>query len=291
MGNQLSRPDLGRCRAGMAELLTKAVAMTRKLERRLDMTDGRPEDMVQIDLHADPIAVDRVLSAMLLRKARIHTEAVLRANETSNLHSLAVQMRPILECAGQVVFLFHNLIIARDGPMPPERALALVGNRINVDHYQTLLRITKGKISRDELRKVEKDAEEAAAIAATGTKPKIDKRRRFTQMDKVEVLKGGRNWYKYLSKYFVHKNVNDWRGLSVRGGVVTMDRVEDEFAFASFMDYLMSQVALMNAYAALCPVDADTDLWMERTMAQIHEARELSKAIGAVVNANSTKKA
>ena len=34
----------------------------------------------------------------LLRKARLHAIAVLRANETGNVHSLAVQMRPVLEC-------------------------------------------------------------------------------------------------------------------------------------------------------------------------------------------------
>ena len=38
-GNVSSRPvsaDIARCRAGMAELVTQAVATTRKLERRLD---------------------------------------------------------------------------------------------------------------------------------------------------------------------------------------------------------------------------------------------------------------
>lgn len=284
MSNNPSRPDLAHCRASVAKLLTEAAAMTRKLERRLDVTDGQPEELAQIDLHADPIIVQRVTSAMLLRKARIHTIAVIRANEISNLHSLAVQMRPILECAGQVVFLYHNLVIAPELEMTPGRAIEMVGNRINSDHYQTLLRITRGKISREQLRRVENEAQEAAAIAAGAAKPKKNKRRRYTYTDKVEALEGGRNWYNYLSEYFVHGNVKDWKGLSVRGGVVTMDMVEDEFAFAGFMDYLTSQVALMNAYAALCPVDADTNLWIERTMAHIHESRELSKEIGATVN-------
>ena len=290
MNNKPSKSDISHCRARMAELLTEAVAMTHKLERRLDMTDGRPEGVVCTNPDADPTATNRNMSALLLRKARIHTTAVLQANETSNLHSLAVQMRPILECAGQLVFLHHNLIIAPDLQMPRERTIEMVGNRMDADHYQTLLRITRGKISRDELRRVEREAQEAAAVAAGAAKPKQNKRRRYTHMDKVEVLKGGRNWYNYLSKYFVHGNVDDWKGLSARGGVITMDTVQDEFAFAGFMDYLMSQVALMNAYAALFPVDGDTDLWMERTMAQLHDARNLSQEIGAAWGTGLTTK-
>ena len=38
MSNKPLRTDVARCRAGMAKLLTKAVAMTRKLERWLDVT-------------------------------------------------------------------------------------------------------------------------------------------------------------------------------------------------------------------------------------------------------------
>ena len=105
----------------MAKLLTKAVAMTSKLERRLDVAGGWPEASAQIDLNADPAAALRIMGALLLRKARIHAVAVLRANETSNLHSLAVQMRPVLECAGQVVFLFQNTMIAPDVLMSREK--------------------------------------------------------------------------------------------------------------------------------------------------------------------------
>ena len=106
----------------MAELLAKAVDVTRKLERRLDVTGGWPEATARIDLDADPAAVVRIMGALLLRKAHVHTIAVLRANESSNLHSLAVQMRPVLECAGQVVFFFQNMMIAPDLLMAPERA-------------------------------------------------------------------------------------------------------------------------------------------------------------------------
>ena len=99
MSNKPSKADVGRSRAGMATLLTKAVEMTRKLERRLDVSGGWREARAQTDVDADPTATLRIIGALLLRKARIHTVAVLRANETSNLHSLAVQMRPVLKVA------------------------------------------------------------------------------------------------------------------------------------------------------------------------------------------------
>ena len=217
MSNKSSRLDVAQCRVDMAELLTEAVAMMRKLKRRLDVVGGWPEASAKIDLNADPTATFRIMGALLLRKARVHTVAVLRANETSNLHSLAVQMRPVLECAGQVVFLFLNTMIAPDFQMSRERATEVVGSRLNADHFHTLRKITKGRVSLEELRKVEAKAQEAAAVLAGASKPKRRKARRFTNADKVATLAKGREWYRYLSEHFNHAKVADWRGLSWRG--------------------------------------------------------------------------
>ena len=60
-----------------------------------------------------------------------------------------------------------------------------------------------------------------------------------------------------------------------------MDRVEDDFAFLSLMNYLVNQVGVMNAYAALCPVEKDAndqwEKWVEPTLAQLRDVRESSK--------------
>ena len=267
----------------MAKLLTQAVVMTRKLERRLDVTGGWREASARIDFDADPAAALRVMAAHLLRKARIHTDAVLRANESSNLHSLAVQMRPVLECAGQVVFLFRNAVIAPGLSMEPERAAEVVGNRLNADHYQTLRARTKGKVSPEQLREVEAQAEEAAAASFGAPKPKSRKGRRFSEEDKVATLEKGPEWYRYLSDHFTHGKVSDWRGISSRGGVISIDTLEDEFAFLHLMDYLVKQVAVMNASAVLCPVAGDAhdqwDRWAEPTLAQLRDVRQSSKAL------------
>ena len=142
--------------------------------------------------------------------SELHTVAVLRANETNNLHSLAVQMRPVLECAGQVVFYFHNRMIAPDLLMVRERALEVVGDRLNADHYQTFRARTKGKVSPEELREVE--AQEAAAAFVGAPKPKTRKGGRLNQADKVAMLQGGQEWCRYLSDHFSHGKVANWRG-------------------------------------------------------------------------------
>ncbi|WP_420462696.1 hypothetical protein [Candidatus Palauibacter sp.] len=273
-----SPTEIAQYRAEMAELLEKAIATTRELERWLDVTGGWVEATEQIDLDADPTATFRIVGALLLRKARLHTVAVLRANETSNLHSLAVQMRPVLECAGQVVFIFHNLMIAPGFTMEPERAMDLVGDHLNADYYGTMIAATKGQVGHQELLEQISGAMEKAAALDGLPKPKMRKGRSLKQADKVATLRGGTSWYNYVSEYFCHGRA-DWVGYSWSGGVVSMDLAPDVFAFASLMDYLVGQVAVMNAHAALCPVAGDGG-WgrVEAMLAQLREVRETSKA-------------
>ena len=95
------------------------------------------------ELDRDSFHVFRLHAILLVRKARLHVIAVLIANRNSNLHSLAVQMRPALECVGQVVSVFHNLFIASD----PD----LVHQYLNADYLQTMQRQTKGHFGRDYL--------------------------------------------------------------------------------------------------------------------------------------------
>ena len=134
-----------------------------------------------------------------------------------------------------------------------------------------------------ELRDVEAQAEGAAAEFVGAPKPKRRKGRRFSQEYKVATLEKGREWYRYLSNHFTHGKASDWRGLSSRGGVISIDTVEDEFAFLGLMDYLVNQVAVMNASAALCPVARDADdqwnRWVEPGLAQLRDVGQSSKAL------------
>lgn len=282
-----SLSDVTHYRASMATLLTESVAMTSKLERWFDPTGEWTEAATGIDLNADPTATFRIMGALLLRKARLHTDAVLLANESNNMHSLAVQMRPVLECAGQIVFTFHNLIIAPDLIVEPDRAAQVLGEYMDADYYRTVIRVTKGEVGHDELLEQIWEAQQEAAEELGMPKPQKRKGRSFRQVEKVRMLVGGNNWYDYLSEYFCHGRA-DWMGASWRGGVVSMDTVLDEFTFAGHMDYLVEQLRVMNAYAALCPVGGDSGLagdsehgWVEATLTQLTEGRKESKGVRA----------
>ena len=191
-----------------------------------------------------------------MRKARLHVIAVLVANHNSNLHSLAVQMRPALECAGQVVSLFHSLFIAPDSDS--------VGKYLNADFLQTMQRHTKGQVGRDSL------LESIGKVDPLGThrKPK-----RLYDSGKVQSLEGGPAWYDYLSR-FHHPTRDILCGPSFLGGVRSNNTRQDHLAFAAPLDYLAHQMLVMVAHSALSPTtDLDTDPFLAEVFARLAEKR------------------
>ena len=200
-------------RRGMADVLARTVETAAEIERWLDgaadegeawsllraWLSNTPEDYSsrKAVLKEDPTRIGRITCVLLLRKARLHTLAVRRANETNNVHSLAVQMRPVLECAGQVVFIFHNLIIAPNLTIEPERAVNVVGGYLNADYYRTIIGITKGTVGHEQLLKTI-----SAASALSGmSKEEVLGGRSLRQEDKVAALEGGKAW---LCLLFIH---------------------------------------------------------------------------------------
>ena len=253
-------------RTGMANLLVKLLEVVGENERRLDVASDGDKASARVVLEGDPTGAFRIMCALLLRKAKLHMVGMLRANKNSNVHSLAVQMRPILECAGQVVLIFHNLMIA------PERGANVVRGYINADYYRTIIELAKGDVGHEQLLKM---ISEASGML----EGELRKGGSLNQTDKVAALEGGEHWYKYLSEYFCHGRA-DWRGHSWQGGVSSMSTVRDEFTFAGLMDYLVNQVAVMNAYATLCPVEGDVAHGrVEAGLAQLQEVRATSKAL------------
>ena len=123
--------EFGRYRAGMAGLLDEAVREVGKTEEWLDVAVNGDKASPQAVLKEDPMGAYRPYCALLLHKARLHMVAMLRANERNSIHSLAVQMRPILECAGQVVHIFHKLMVEPDR----EAGSRAVLEYANADYY------------------------------------------------------------------------------------------------------------------------------------------------------------
>ena len=260
-----SASEVGRYRTGVANLLKKQVGVVSETERRLDIAVEGGVASWRADLEGDPTGSLRIMTALLLRKAKLHMIAMLRANERNNVHSLAVQARPVLECAGQVVLTFHHLVIAPD--------LSVVDRYMNADFYLAFIGSPKqGGISQDQLLKM--------ISKASGMSEEEVRREDMSlkQADKVAKLEGGRDWYGYLSAYFCHGEA-DWRGHSWQGGVSSMNTVH-EFTLAGMMDYLVNQVATMTAYAALCPLAGDEAPGLrDAALAQMQEVRAASKAL------------
>ena len=259
-----STSEVGRYRTGSANLLGNLVGAVGEIERSLDVDVEGDEASARAVLQGDPTGAFRITCAVLLRKAKIHMVAMLRANENNTVHSLAVQMRPVLECAGQVLLVFHNLMIEQD--------VSRVLSYMNEDYRDTMIRLTKSEESHKQLLS---DIAELNAVS----KMKAGKGGSLRQSEKVAALEGGKSWYDYLSERFCHGKAN-WRGYSWQGGVSSMKTVQDEYTFAGLMDYLVNQVAVMNAYAALFSVAGDMAHGrVEAALTQLQEVRTTTKTL------------
>ncbi len=268
--------EVARYRAGMADLLAGSVSTTRDLERSFGDAGGVLKATAQADLEADSTAPFRNQCAVLVRKARLHADAVLRANAANNPHSLAVQMRPVLECAGQVVFICDNLLVSPGLTTKPESAARALAGRVNAGYYGTIIRATRGKVGHEELLARISEVEEAAAQSVRMRKPQKRQRGSLKQAAKVAVLEGGAGWYAHLSEHFCHGD-GTLRGHTWRGGVGSTNTWQAALAFAGFMDYLVEQVGSMNAYAALFPVTGDDGKGrVEATLGRLREGRATS---------------
>ena len=197
--------------------------------------------------------------------------AAQHANEANNLHSLAVQMRPVLECAGQVVTTLHNLLIVGG-----ERGMNASLGIHDAHACRFILWATKGRIGYEELLELiaSTDAEVAAQFGVTRIRSSKPRRRSSRLADKVAVLDGGKFLYDQLSERFCHGRA-DWQGASLNGGVVSMDTDQDAYAFAGLMDFLANYMVVMNAYAGLVPCRWRCAAWLDARMGRRDAGRRM----------------
>lgn len=188
----------------------------------------------------DRKAVFEVTTGLLVRKACLHVTAALRANDTSNMHSLAAQMRPALECAGQVVTTMKDLFEGGD------RGKSALISQTTADYYKTITRLSQGELDpQDLLPDIVK-----MHLANYETGPA---KGRFYLRDTVKDLEYGRECYDHLSDCFFHSDLTALKGYGFCGGVSSSNPVDDQISFGSLLDYLADQVLIMIHYAAMCP--------------------------------------
>lgn len=267
-------------RVGIAKLLAESIEVSRKLALQLGKDDARVDVWNNPDV--DPRELLRLIGARVIHKAGIHTEAVLRADESSNLHSLAVQMRPVLECAGQAVYLFRNIFIAPGVLVDRQKATALIETRLNADIYQSIRRAMKGTITRDELQATAERARADLATEFCKSTPRRQKNWRLNQEDKVDSLNEGQRWYRYITENFCHSSIGNLKSISVNGGFRSSRDMDDDWIFLSLMSYLTVQIAQMNvaiASAAEDSSDRQLGYWVELAQTQLINVSESSKTL------------
>ncbi len=171
--------------------------------------------------------------ALLLRKAQMHITAVIHANRNENLHSMAVHLRVIPECAAWIAMQAH---VSHDGS---QEALDRVLNADEYDFRDAMLRVLRGSISRDELHGSIINAR--TGIGDDSTAPAS----RVRIADRLRYLRGGNEWYDFLSVHFAGDKAGPLSGPSMLGGVLSHGTDADRLAIALLLDYLAEQCALM----------------------------------------------
>ncbi len=247
----------------MAGLLRQSLALMAEVFEPVDLTvhmestiGQRPDD--------DPVLPIRLLSQLLVKKARLHVYAAWCANDSDNLHSLGVQMRPALECAGQVVSVTQQLFSKK-----PSVHGKLV-QYLDADYFHTLRRITKGQLDTASLK-----AAIANAHPIGETPPR--KAGKLGASDTVKSLEFGPRWYAHLSDSFHYPDLDALQGFSFCGGVTKRQPHEYESAYAFLLDYLAHQVLVMIMYAGLLSESASSpDGLCESAAALLNWKREKS---------------
>lgn len=258
-----SSTEISRYRSIMNKLVSGLVTLTEQMEGILQVPANQGESGRQVASASDWLDGFRMSCILLLRRTRLHAIAVLRANEACNAHSLGVQMRPALECIGQLALLIHNSLL------DPERGRNKFLAYMDADYYGTIIRAMKGEIGHEQLLEqmeaIRRKSEEHATKVVGGDfrfvkfpRRRRNRGRKLRNIHKMTELVGGESWYRYLSEHFCHGNPAGVRE-TWQGGVISTNAMLDEVACAGMMDYLANQMALMIAYVAMYPTDGQVD--------------------------------
>ena len=171
--------------------------------------------------HPDDVGAEVMVHnelALLLRKAQMHLTAVIRANSSGNLHSMAVHARVVLECAGQIQVKAQ---VAYDGS--PD-ALERVLNASEYDFMDTARRMSRGSVDASELHERIVETRERFGDDNAGRPNKV----RIS--NRVAHLPGGRHWHSFLGERFCGSQVAPLSEPSLFGGVVSCNTEADRLA-------------------------------------------------------------
>ena len=175
-------------------------------------------------------------AVLLLQKAHLHIEAVLRANESDNAHSMAVHSRVVLECACQV------LSEAEAWGEDSQEAHDRLSNERESDYWNSMLRLSRGRIGPAQIQQRIVEARRAYG------QDNEDPPEQVTIRDKLRFIPGETGWYDYLSLLFCHPKAEVAKILAgpvYYGGVAPSDTAETELACTESLWFLNRTVMAM----------------------------------------------
>lgn len=214
-------------------LLSEVDQAMRRLLFDADFGEGFPYIFGHPDENGPEVTV-RSLNGLLLHKARLHLVAALRAYEKGNLHSMAVHLRVVMECAGQVVS--EAWALCEESPKGLERFL----NTHEGDFRRAMLSSSRGQVSRQQISEIITSAREGIGLY-DGKQPTSTKR-----TENVSYLNGGEEWYRFLSGHFLHPNLEVLSGPAHIGGVtavnVELSRMTSEILLERLTRWLLDML-------------------------------------------------
>ena len=224
LGSKLFVSDPVGYREAMAQFTLDASQMISSLLSEIDFKNDIPH------VFRHPVDISNEVAAQnqcgwLLKKALIHTKAVLAANHQNNLHSMAVQSRVVLECAAQ---LLSTASAAEKGT---SRELKRIVNTTEYEVISTLRLLYKDTIELDSLHEAIVRGRQEIGVQRKG------RPRRVTIGDKLKHLKGGPEWYAFLSENFCKNNPRILAKTALLGGVIQPPKDLESFAFGYFLDF------------------------------------------------------
>jgi len=175
-------------------------------------------------------------AVLLLQKAHLHIEAVLRANGSDNAHSMAVHSRVVLECACQML---SEAEAWSEGSRKEHDRLS---NEMESDYWNSILRFSRGRIGPAQIQQRIIEARKAHG------QDNEDPPEQVTIRDKLRFVPDGTGWYDYLTLLFCHPKDEVAMILAspvYYGGVATRDMAETELACAETLWFLNRTVMAM----------------------------------------------
>ena len=221
----------GNLRDSMAEFTTEAAQTIDEILSNADFKSDFPNIFGNPDELGDAVTLLNQ-SGLLLYKALLHTKAAIVANQRDNLHSLAVQLRVVLECASPLVSMTNAIV---EGGTKEAERIANITDSEAMDWYR---RVYKGEADDDILRSI-RDVRQSLGM------PEMKAVSVNITNTHLKHTVGGPDLYRFLSNHFCKRDPKTVTQSALVGGIVQPSEEDAAFAFGYFLDFLAGLLGMM----------------------------------------------